>query len=130
MTRVNLVDPELLCDQHLLAEHREIVRIPNQLLAGKLKYEYDDRPEFYVRGKGHVKFFTNKLRWLYLRYEAVYEECKARGFNVTYMWPKFVMFHSLDHWNDWQPDNQAIRLSTRWVAEKTPKKWRYTPHVN
>lgn len=29
MTRINLVPPEELCDQHLLAEHRELTRIPN-----------------------------------------------------------------------------------------------------
>ena len=35
MTRINLVPPEELCDQHLLAEHRELTRIPNAVAKGK-----------------------------------------------------------------------------------------------
>ena len=43
MTRINLVPPEELCDQHLLAEHRELTRIPNAVAKGKyhLKGQYD-----------------------------------------------------------------------------------------
>ncbi|HGJ5874346.1 MAG TPA: pyrimidine dimer DNA glycosylase/endonuclease V [Arsenophonus apicola] len=29
MTRINVIPPNELCDQHLLAEHRELTRIPN-----------------------------------------------------------------------------------------------------
>ena len=29
MTRINLIPPKELCDQHLLAEFRELTRIPN-----------------------------------------------------------------------------------------------------
>ena len=35
MTRINLVPPTELCDQHLLAEHRELTRIPNAVAKGK-----------------------------------------------------------------------------------------------
>jgi len=35
MTRINLVPPEELCDQHLLAELRELPRIPNAVLKGR-----------------------------------------------------------------------------------------------
>ena len=34
MTRINLVPPAELCDQHLLAEHRELTRIPNAVARG------------------------------------------------------------------------------------------------
>ena len=36
MTRINVVRPEELCDEHLFAEFREMTRIPNKLKAGKL----------------------------------------------------------------------------------------------
>ena len=44
MTRINLVSPAELCDQHLLAEHRELTRIPNAVAKGKfsLKGQPDD----------------------------------------------------------------------------------------
>jgi hypothetical protein len=32
MTRINLIPVEELTDQHLLAEHREIKRIPNAVI--------------------------------------------------------------------------------------------------
>lgn len=36
MTRINLIAPAELCDQHLLAEHRELTRIPNAVAKGNL----------------------------------------------------------------------------------------------
>jgi hypothetical protein len=35
MTRINLIPVNELTDQHLLAEHREIKRIPNVILSGR-----------------------------------------------------------------------------------------------
>lgn len=124
MTRVNVVPVTDLCDQHLLAEHREIKRIPNCLLSGKLKYEYDDRPDCYVLGKGHVKFFTDKLRWLFNRYEQLHEECLRRGFDVQYMWPQSGLATSA--WNDYRPDNMALRINRARIKEMMPANARWT----
>ena len=84
MTRINLVPPEELCDQHLLAEHRELTRIPNAVAKGK--YHLKGQPAEYKLGEGHVRFFFNKLAFLKKRYDALHAECKARGFNVQYIW--------------------------------------------
>lgn len=82
MSRINVgVAPEELSDKHLLAEHREIKRIPNTIKSGKAKIK--DIPAEFTLGKGHVKFFYNKLGYLYNRYKLLYAECKRRGFNVT-----------------------------------------------
>lgn len=48
MTRINLVPPAELCDQHLLAEHRELTRIPNAVLKGK--FSLDGQPNEYKLG--------------------------------------------------------------------------------
>ncbi len=67
MTRINLVPPEELCDQHLLAEHRELTRIPNAVAKGK--YHLKGQPAEYKLGEGHVRFFFNKLAgflWVYV----------------------------------------------------------------
>ena len=42
----------------------------------------DNIPDTFRLGTGHVKFFYNKLLYLKLRYERLYNECKKRGFNV------------------------------------------------
>lgn len=55
MTRVNLVPVKELYDQHLLAEHREIKRIPN--LIKQWKYNFVWQPKKYKLWSGHVKFF-------------------------------------------------------------------------
>lgn len=80
MTRINVgYDPKRLTTKHLLAEHREMKRVPNQVKSGKVKVKHI--PEFRL-GTGHVHFFTDRLGYLLKRYKQVYAECKRRGFNV------------------------------------------------
>ena len=81
MTRINVgIPPAELTDKHLLAEHREIKRIPNCIAKGR--YNMDGIPDKFKLGTGHVKFFYNKLEYLFLRYVKLHLECKYRGFNV------------------------------------------------
>lgn len=122
MTRINVVPVEELCDQHLLAEHRELTRIPNGLLSGKLKDHYDDRPSHYTLGPGHVKFFTDKITWLFMRYGLLARECKARGFNVLNIWPAGL---SIDWSDSWIPNEQDLALNRARIKERWPKKARY-----
>ena len=82
MTRINCgIQPAQLSDAHLIAEHREIKRIPNTIKSGKAKVE--NIPSSFRLGEGHVKFFYNKLFYLRKRYIQLYKECIRRGFNVT-----------------------------------------------
>jgi hypothetical protein len=46
MTRINVVPVTELCDKHLLAEHRELKRIPNRIVKGK--FTLKDAPTEYV----------------------------------------------------------------------------------
>ena len=63
MTRINVgILPSELTDKHLLAEHREIKRIPNCIVKGK--YNMNGIPDKFKLGTGHVKFFYNKLFYL------------------------------------------------------------------
>ena len=90
MTRINVgVPPMELCDKHLMAEAREIKRIPNCVAKGK--YDLKGQPKEFTLGTGHVKFFYDKLGYLFTRYEELYTECISRGFNVEYYG---------DAWND------------------------------
>ena len=81
MTRVNVgIRPDELSRQHLIAELREIKRIPNLIL--KDKFSLKNQPALFTLGTGHVKFFYNKLQYLKDRYISLYTEAISRGFNV------------------------------------------------
>lgn len=82
MTRINVgIEPKELPDKLLLAEHREITRIPNCIKTGRAKIK--DIPQEFTLGEGHVKFFYSRLLFLKKRYNSLYEECLKREFNVT-----------------------------------------------
>lgn len=81
MTRINLgISPAILTGAHLLAEHREMKRIPNMVREGKIGV--NNIPDTFRLGTGHVKFFVNKLGYLLDRYNEVYNECLKRGYKV------------------------------------------------
>lgn len=122
MTRINVVPPSELCDQHLLAEHRELTRIPNLVVRGK--FNLDGQPEDYKLGEGHVKFFFDKLGYLLDRYNAIHEECQARGFNVTYRWPTEQLQQRFC--NTYVPTQRAILDNQARIAERMPAKARFT----
>lgn len=110
MTRINSGIPTAeLVDMHLLAEHREIKRIPNCIKSGR--YSLENMPSSFRMGTGHVKFFYDKLQYLHNRYLDIYAECVARGFNVT---DYSACFDDLpaELYNDYTPtdiDRQLIR---------------------
>jgi deoxyribonuclease (pyrimidine dimer) len=82
VTRINVgVQPEELPSKLLLAEHREITRVPNAVRTGRAKLQ--GIPTAFTLGTGHVKFFYRRLGFLKQRYEALYAECCNRGFGVT-----------------------------------------------
>lgn len=82
MTRINIgIHPSKLCNKHLLAEHREIKRIPNMIHRGR--YKLENIPKQFTLGKGHVCFFYDKLLYLKNRYISLHKECIRRGFHVT-----------------------------------------------
>jgi deoxyribonuclease (pyrimidine dimer) len=116
MTRINAgIPPKQLTRQHLIAEHREIVRIPNTIKSGKARVE--NIPEKFTLGTGHVKFFYNKLRFLRDRYEALYKECVFRGYYMTYFGDAFNDLP--DHlFNDYRPTPEAIAIVQQRIKER------------
>ena len=119
MTRINVgIPPAELVNQHLIAEHREIKRIPNCIAKGK--YNMNGIPNKFKLGSGHVKFFYNKLFYLFKRYIELHTECINRGFNVqNYIgaWdnvPRELM-------NDYQVQDNDIKIITERINEKLNK---------
>ncbi|XXQ68536.1 pyrimidine dimer DNA glycosylase/endonuclease V [Neisseriaceae bacterium B1] len=125
MTRINLVPPSELCDQHLLAEHRELTRIPNAIAKGK--FSLQGQPADYKLGEGHVRFFFDKLLFLRKRYEDLHAECLARGFNVQNRWTNDLP-QMPELWRDYTPTENALTLNRERIAERMPAKARFTPH--
>lgn len=81
MTRINVgIHPSELTRQHLIAEHREIKRIPNVVKTGR--FTLNGQPKEFKLGAGHVKFFYDKLGYLLKRYKEIHAECINRGYNV------------------------------------------------
>lgn len=78
MTRINAnIRPEHLIDQHLVAEYREIVRIPNAVL----KMGPDNKriyPKQFKLGAGHVLFFYTKIKFLHKRFLDLKQEMRNR----------------------------------------------------
>lgn len=100
MTRINAnIDPIDLCDQHLVAEYREMVRIPNFILGGAIelngkmiygikkqpKIDFKNIPDTFKLGPGHVKFFYTKIRFLHYRFLKLKLEMNRRKIknNIT-----------------------------------------------
>lgn len=110
MTRINCgIPPAELVDKHLIAEHREIKRIPNCIRKGR--YNLNGQPDKFTLGTGHVKFFYDKLFYLKRRYESIYQECLNRGFNVTYFgdcWQD-IPKHLMNDYNPTENDKLIIR---------------------
>lgn len=123
MTRINLIPVEGLCDQHLLAEHRELTRIPNAVAKGK--YSLEGQPNDYKLGTGHVKFFFDKMTFLKRRYEEIHAECLVRGFRVTNIWPENLP-ENPEIWKDYIPTENALRENRERIRIRMPKNPRFT----
>lgn len=83
MTRINLGIPvRNLTDEHLLAEHREIKRIPESYKASIRSGSINRIPNKFCLGKGHVLYFVDKPAYTFRRYLQLYRECLRRGFDV------------------------------------------------
>lgn len=108
MTRINCgIPPKKLTTKHLIAEHREICRIPNTVKNGKAKIQ--GIPPLFTLGTGHVKFFYDKILFLKKRYEEIYQECIERGFKVTYYGQSFEGI-DIRLMNDYSPTERDVRI--------------------
>ena len=113
MVRINLINPKKLADQHLIAEYNEIL----MLLGYVRKYPLEkDIPEEYCLGRGHIKFFKNKLLYLQKRHEILKKEMKRRGFVPT----KTINLSefSMSLRNDWKPSFKDFIIIKERLREK------------
>jgi len=126
MTRINIISPEELTDQHLVAEYREIFMVGSALQksikSAKWENIFEQRPQEFTLNKGHVKFFYDKGKYLYKRYLQIKNEMRARGmkpdpnrkFN-TKQWPSHLF-------NDWEPKNEDLIIIRERIKKKIEEK--------
>ena len=122
MTRINCVPVEELTDKHLGAEYRELPRLFGQIQKAIERGELPDdprNPTQYKLGKGHTRFFYNKVLWLCIRYKQLVYECKRRGRIVNFpSIPFFVYAFPHSWWNGWQPTEEALELNRQRIKER------------
>ena len=118
MTRVNSAIPvKCLTDEMLLAEHREIKRLPRVLLKAIQCSSINKIPNKFCLGTGHVKFFLNKMLFILNRYKAIKDECILRKFNVTDYSSNFLNIDDR-YMNDYIPTHDEYNLLKERIIER------------
>lgn len=122
MTRINLVPPIELADQHLIAEYREIFMVGSSLQRSLKSKNWTNTlntlPKEFTLNTGHVKFFYNKGLFLSKRYKDIVSEMKRRG-----MKPNERRIFKEDQWpsllyNDWRPSKRDMDIVRSRILEK------------
>lgn len=129
MTRINLVDPSELMDQHLIAEYREIRLLCTNLtrtLNSKLGYTPKKKPERFTLNIGHVYWFYDKGKYLHDRFNSIKIEMRKRGFEPLNdfqreLWPD----HLYNDWNPSEVDKEIVRERIRLRISQRPNWYRY-----
>lgn len=141
MTRINLVPPKELMDQHLMAEFREIKMIPKSLRRSIKARGIEDVlakvPKEFTLNSGHVSFFYNKAHYLANRHIKLKEELLNRGFkiNINDLLDPDNVYLALDRRfiKDYLPTVQALDLIRERISERIavkPEWYRYYGRVN
>jgi len=135
MTRINLINPSMLTDQHLMAEYREIKMINAALGRSKQTKTTEEIlcsiPHTFCLGAGHVKFFYDKGRYLFNRYlkiraELLYRNYKIDGLASVYPWSNH--FPEDIYFKDWSPAEADLGLIKARIQERIdmkPEWYRY-----
>ncbi len=129
--RINVeIDVKKLTDEHLLAEHREIMMLPSFLKRALKSGSINHIPKELNLGKGYITFFINKFKYVSLRYKQVHEECIRRGFNVQDHCDELLSIPS-DYNNFYAPtDREQSILENRIISriKTSPKKYFHYEH--
>lgn len=117
MTRINAgIPPKELTDQHLLAEHREIKRMPAVFVKNLNPIGI---PKKFTLGTGHVKFFVDKGKYTLKRYKLLYAECIKRGFEVTDYSHNWEVYEEHPDYNkDYKETSEAVELLIERITER------------
>lgn len=85
--RVNIISPEYLSDQHLIAEYREMKMTTYYYVRSKQSKAGIDKERIsatYTLNKGHGYMWYNKMGYIKKRFESLCEEMRSRNFECNY----------------------------------------------
>lgn len=122
MTRINLIPPEELHYKHLVAEYREITRVPTLARNAQRRLHKLNIPNQYVLGQGHVNFFMIRLGFIADRYESLCDEMRRRGY-VCNQIPRSELLKDIDSRfvRPYNPTPDAVELNRVRILERMPK---------
>jgi hypothetical protein len=114
MTRINLVPPEELTQQHLIAEYKELPRV------FKKARRCNNPPDSYRMGTGHMKFFYDKLEFLIKRQQSLVDECLKRGYNIQHTDVESLrdLVEDKSLFNDYEPTPEALAISRARIQDR------------
>ena len=78
MTRINVIPPSELSDQHLIAEYHELPRVIKQNI------NICNAPDCYTLGCGHMRWACRFWKFTYDRFFSICDEMRYRGFAVNF----------------------------------------------
>ncbi len=117
MVRVNLISPEKLADQHLIAEYAEILMLVEYIRSYP---NTKDIPENFTLGEGHMKFFKDKVFYLKRRHERLKKEMKKRGFKPR----KTINLKGINKKliKDWKPEEKDLKIIRKRLIKRIKQK--------
>lgn len=124
------VNPQILSDQHLIAEYRELLMVYGNLRMNdfRLKTKIND---IFSLNSGHLNFFKNKFKYLNRRWDGLVSEMKNRNFQTNLTFPDYTHLESL-FINDWVPSKEDSLIIRNRIKEKILMKptWYRFNHKN
>ena len=125
MTRINIIHPSELTDQHLIAEYREIFMVGSALQRSLKSKNWDVKsiPNKFTLNTGHVKFFYDKGKYLDIRYSQIISEMKRRGFNCdpNRSFPREIFIEN-KLYNHWSPTLEDYKIIEQRIQDKINQK--------
>lgn len=124
MTRINLVEPRELSNQHLMAEYREIFMVGSSLQRSlkSPNFNVNKISKEFTLNKGHVMFFYDKGKYLHNRYRLLRKELLRRGFKIDVNRTFKVEQWKEELYNDWKPSDKDLEIIRQRIQEKIDMK--------
>lgn len=120
MTRINLIPPQYLADQHLVAEHKEILQLCGSYRLSKRSKKGINRkdiPKNFTLNAGHVKFFYDKFAYLHKRFLEIQNEMRHRKIIPTKRM-NCEEFEIDGVYHNWEPNNDDIEIVCERIQQK------------
>ena len=118
MTRVNsAIDPSTLCDQHLFAEYREMLRVVGE----SFRTDKSKIPTKFKLGTGHVKFFADKGLFMQIRHKTLVEELHRRQITTNFSYDD----HKDGFHNSYSVTDEEFELLKERVTMRMPMSPRF-----